>query len=453
LFNSITEQGEEVKLYKTLLTVTILISMLGLGAQTFNTWRIAERNTVDQNYTYENDEVIFFTDYYKETPHYSPSYPDAMDSITVIKRHQVGSNTGTWQHYRTIHMNPVVSSSDDFRTIKYTISNTSLGYNHRTEVYDNQHRLYQLTRSNFDPDLGNWYGQRTTYFYTQDNSLDSYVFYNNYSNTQILYTKSVPTIDNEGKKTQEVIYNSADSINWTPKTRHIFSYTGETYPQGFYFKPDHALSDFSMVNYWGTYARSIIPGLITPFVVDSIIVQSYENNTWVDEFYHQYTITSVPGSGYSVNIAIMELDMIPYPPDYFPPCLSFGINSNGLYSGHSISGDDGLSPPWWQSVSYTWQEISGLNEPTFPLPEIHFTTYPNPFVTGLTIKNENKQDKLNDISIYNVKGQLIRNWKGIKSAELSWDGTDASHQAVAPGIYLVKAQQGNAVHTQKVIKY
>lgn len=431
--------------------IALGLCTLPLFAHAYDTWRIAERNTTNNDYIYVDDYPQFFTDYFKETPHYSQSYPDVMDSIVVLKKHQQGSTPGTWQHYSVVHMNPIVLYSNDYRIIKYRISNSGLSYNHRTEVYDTNNRLYQLTKANFDPDYGNWYGQRTTYFYTQDNSLESYVTY--YANPPAYYEKSVPTFDNEGKKAFEIIYTSADSSIWTPIKKHIFSYTGETYPPGFCFKPHHPMEDFSMINYWGTYARYYYPGLITPFVVDSVIVQDYENGDWVDEIYQKYSFNTESNNTIGINIEFVELAMIPYPPDYFPPFLSFGYNSNGLYSGHSFSGDDGLSPPWFQSLSYVWQEISALDEQTNTMPNIFISSYPNPFNNNVLIKLNSPKSAPSDISIYNIKGQLVRSWKDVKSGELSWDGKDNSNHTVKSGVYLIKANQGSAQHTHKVIKY
>ena len=79
--------------------------------------------------------------------------------------------------------------------------------------------------------------------------------------------------------------------------------------------------------------------------------------------------------------------------------------------------------------------------------------YPNPFIKDLNIKIDSNTPINSDISIYNLKGQLIRTWKDVKADELTWDGKDTSNQSVSSGIYIIKARQGKDISTAKVLKY
>lgn len=88
-----------------------------------------------------------------------------------------------------------------------------------------------------------------------------------------------------------------------------------------------------------------------------------------------------------------------------------------------------------------------------PVPVFLLSTYPNPFLSELTITLQNKLPLPTDISIYNIKGQLIRSWKDVKSDELIWDGKDKSNHPVSSGIYLIRARQGKQISTAKVLKY
>jgi len=81
------------------------------------------------------------------------------------------------------------------------------------------------------------------------------------------------------------------------------------------------------------------------------------------------------------------------------------------------------------------------------------STYPNPFRASLNIKLDSKTPIDSDISIYNIKGQLIRSWKGVKSNELTWDGNDKDNKPVRSGVYLIKARQEKQVSTLKVIRF
>lgn len=83
---------------------------------------------------------------------------------------------------------------------------------------------------------------------------------------------------------------------------------------------------------------------------------------------------------------------------------------------------------------------------------IHLSNFPNPFSSEMNIVLKTKDSIPADISIYNVKGQLIRKWKNSKAERLVWDGKDASGRLVGSGLYLIKAAAGKHRTIAKVIR-
>ncbi len=80
---------------------------------------------------------------------------------------------------------------------------------------------------------------------------------------------------------------------------------------------------------------------------------------------------------------------------------------------------------------------------------------PNPSKGQTRISLETKTPVTPEITIYNLKGQLVRTLSSGKTlsgtAELSWDGKDAKGLPVSNGIYLVRAVSGNEVLTKRMI--
>jgi hypothetical protein len=80
--------------------------------------------------------------------------------------------------------------------------------------------------------------------------------------------------------------------------------------------------------------------------------------------------------------------------------------------------------------------------------------YPNPFNPKTKIELELPTASEYSVAIYNIAGQLIRNYTGSSDAGvkvIEWDGTDASGLQVASGIYFYKAAASNFTATKKMV--
>jgi len=91
--------------------------------------------------------------------------------------------------------------------------------------------------------------------------------------------------------------------------------------------------------------------------------------------------------------------------------------------------------------------------------EIIIEQYPNPFTSTITfsLKQSMSLHESTQISIYNVKGQLVRDLHPVSSSpthsfEVSWDGKDKHGNDVAEGIYLYELKTDKHEFVGKVVK-
>jgi len=108
------------------------------------------------------------------------------------------------------------------------------------------------------------------------------------------------------------------------------------------------------------------------------------------------------------------------------------------------------------------QSVTKTNGSITILPEssLLMQNYPNPFNPETWLPYQLATDATVTISIYNQKGQLIRNISsGARKAGVyttrdkaaRWDGRDRAGQAVASGVYFYTLQAGNFTATRRML--
>ncbi len=83
-----------------------------------------------------------------------------------------------------------------------------------------------------------------------------------------------------------------------------------------------------------------------------------------------------------------------------------------------------------------------------PGTENSLACYPNPFRESVQIDTKGQRGEL---SVYNLKGQLLRSFPVAKGEKPAWNGTDAQGRALSNGVYLVRFESGNTSSSRKVI--
>lgn len=89
-------------------------------------------------------------------------------------------------------------------------------------------------------------------------------------------------------------------------------------------------------------------------------------------------------------------------------------------------------------------------------PALMLTVAPNPTRDWTNISYSLKSESDVAVSIYNVKGQIVRSFNAPAQASgthsITWDGKDANGKIVTNGIYLLRAQAGTISKTTRIIK-
>ena len=103
-----------------------------------------------------------------------------------------------------------------------------------------------------------------------------------------------------------------------------------------------------------------------------------------------------------------------------------------------------------------YQIVSLETREEVPEPEKVLTCYPNPFNPELTIAFfTTESTKVTEITIYNVKGQRVRELKienvKCKINSVVWNGKDDSGSLVSSGVYFIRMRVGHNVYTEKAV--
>ena len=102
-------------------------------------------------------------------------------------------------------------------------------------------------------------------------------------------------------------------------------------------------------------------------------------------------------------------------------------------------------------ADYASQDMTSLKPKVFDLKQ----NYPNPFNPITTISYDLFQDSFVNIVIYDVLGNVVKNFTGSNQlsgySSLQWDATDNQGKLVSAGVYLYKIQAGDFVDTKKMI--
>lgn len=100
-------------------------------------------------------------------------------------------------------------------------------------------------------------------------------------------------------------------------------------------------------------------------------------------------------------------------------------------------------------------EQNGSTSPSIPLFTELQNVYPNPFNPSTTISYALASQQKVSFSIYNSRGQLVRNYQmGDKAAgnhNFVWNGTDENGQTVSTGVYFIRMQAGRDSFSKKAV--
>lgn len=166
--------------------------------------------------------------------------------------------------------------------------------------------------------------------------------------------------------------------------------------------------------------------------------QPYWNGGW-DTVCTEYGLVNLYGQTVNVVYFVIAASNVSLWAEMFGP-LSHGFDFGAVSLDGCII--DGV----------TYGVVPNPEEPLHQPDTMSLCCYPNPFRSTVSIILEKTDNQSISFSIYNLKGQLVRNWNNLRKFNLTWDGTDLKGKPASPGIYLIKACSGNQTSMYKVIK-
>jgi hypothetical protein len=240
--------------------------------------------------------------------------------------------------------------------------------------------------------------------------------------------------DSNGRIIQETSQISPDSVSWTNSEQLTRTYHPSDTSTGadFLYNMSHQLP-IAMIGgdanpYFGKALEELDKswsGLV--WVNDNKVNYDYtgENNTLMNiySYYWQDSDWSYSENQeffYDNNGNVSEMD-----------------NSHWSTGGWVPDGKD----------FYDWS-FTSANEDNVVAPQtLNLRVYPNPFAENLSLTTDSKSVAPIHISVYNIKGELVKTALSKSNSKVSIKTTD-----LPTGLYLVKAKQGNATNIIKTLK-
>ncbi|MDO9578441.1 MAG: choice-of-anchor Q domain-containing protein, partial [Candidatus Cloacimonadales bacterium] len=143
------------------------------------------------------------------------------------------------------------------------------------------------------------------------------------------------------------------------------------------------------------------------------------------------------------------------------PCINAGTpDTTGLnLPEYDLDGNPRIYEDIIDMGCYEWQG-TGIESDELPVLSYELSNFPNPFNPTTTINfstEQNKQNGLIEIEIFNIKGQKVKTFTNLpitKSSnhQIVWDGTDQTEKPVSSGIYFYQLRSNDKpIATNKMI--
>ncbi len=102
------------------------------------------------------------------------------------------------------------------------------------------------------------------------------------------------------------------------------------------------------------------------------------------------------------------------------------------------------------------EQSVGIDEEIGSQPQMQtalFNAYPNPFNPTTTISFDVAKNDRAELSIYNIRGQLVKNYKGFTEGkhQIVWEGLDKKNKKCASGVYFYRLKSKITNDTKKMI--
>ncbi len=148
-----------------------------------------------------------------------------------------------------------------------------------------------------------------------------------------------------------------------------------------------------------------------------------------------------------------------YPYNYLStsPCIDNGTNilPDGIeFPEYDLAGNQRIYGATIDMGAFEWQGVNFIDN-EIDITKFTLSNYPNPFNPTTTISFSLPEDGDVELSIYNVKGQkvkqLVNDQLSAGQHSIEWNGKDANNKSVSSGIYFYKISTGNSSAMKKML--
>jgi hypothetical protein len=303
--------------------------------------------------------------------------------------------------------------------------------------YDDQNRLTDMYQYNFNWDLMEYYLTQRINFEYGTNCLNQMMTIMP-SSTRSYYERY--TFDNDEYGRIMTAYGTAgpDSVNWGQLSLEEITYKPEdtsTGPEYISYLSHNALIDEDWED--GYYGK----------IETKNSFSGWNGIAWND-FYHNIYNYNVPGF-------LMEI-LTQYMNGTFQNVGRYGFGYDEYFNltDRYAQDWDAVLQDWDYTnelLEYEWSQTTHTNDDAvIPPVNLSLSAYPNPFNEAVKISIESKGNAPVNVTVCNVRGQLVKAFDSVKS--VSWDGRGDNNKPVSNGVYFIKATRDGQSASRKIIK-
>jgi len=252
-----------------------------------------------------------------------------------------------------------------------------------------------------------------------------------------MYFKSTFEFDAQGRITTEFTHESPDSINWVPDDKYIRSY-----------HPNDTSTGLQFIQYMSQALPFMLlnDGFDLPGMITEEVGYDWEDSAWV---YSDKNVSDFNAQNQRTQTSYFYWDMNQWH-NSNRKLFSYYANGNMESQIEQDYYDNAFMD--MDKVDYIWETYTANDDQVYvPAAEFGLKLYPIPFGTELSIETYSKLDQEMEISVYNVRGQLVESFVTHPGTTIHWN-SDQNGLSTAPGIYFVKSRMGNQVNSYRVIK-
>lgn len=338
---------------------------------------------------------------------------------------------------QNVNMNYIYN--DETNLIEQTDHNGFIGtettpYYKYLYTYDEAHHLTGVYNYQYANSI--WTAYKRFHLNYEDGFLTSTVEWkNNFGNNS--YTRYDYTYGTDNKLSDKTMLICTDSTNWVTTQRELYTYHANDYT-----------TNSGFLNYFThtfpiTYPlqNSNIPGYSSYGMPLQIQSDYYIGGNWMTMGRNTYS--------YNANFR---------PTEYLEE-----VNSNGWMNVKrwTMTYDANNNPEYqtyqdwngstWDNnyrIAYFWNQFTANADETIPaVTDLNLNAYPSPFSSTFNANIASKLTQPVTYQLFNTKGQCLLT----QTAGANYASTiEAAH--LTNGIYFLKATQGNAEQTRKIIK-